>query len=121
MKESEKEEARRWLEGLIRLYEQNESAFREIAGLDHKSAMQDWDKAYSNENVRNLLSAKQVLEEEVFPKSKHKDLNKLRNCFSHLVSACCGAGTVYLKSYYAGNISRKAHAGMVYFTSFVEG
>ena len=41
MKESEKEEARRWLEGLIRLYEQNESAFREIAGLDHKSAMQD--------------------------------------------------------------------------------
>lgn len=121
MNEDEKEEARRWLESLIRLYKQNESAFHEIASLDHKSVLQDWDKVYSNENARNLLRAKQILEEEVLPKSKHKSLKKLRGCFSRLVTTCCTAGTLYLKSYYAGDISRKRHAEMIFFTSFVEG
>ena len=119
MKESEKEEARRWLEGLTRLYEQNEVAIREIASLRLESSPQDWDKAYSNANVSTLISAIQPIKE--LPKPKHKELRKLKECYTDLVATCLKAGHLYLKSYYAGDLSRFRYSKMIYWTSFSEG
>ena len=119
MKESEKEEARHWLEGLTRLYEQNEVAIREIASLRLESSPQDWDKAYSNANVSTLISAIQPIKE--LPKPKPKELRKLKECYTDLVSTCLKAGHLYLKSYYAGDLSRVRYSQMIFWTTFSEG
>lgn len=119
MKESEREEARRWLEGLTRLYEQNEVALREIASLNTESSPEDWDKAFSNENAAALMNAIEPIKE--LPKPKNKELRKLKDCYRDLVSTCLKAGHLYLKSYYAGDLGRVRYSQMIFWTTFSEG
>jgi len=118
MKDSEKEEARRWLAVLTRLYEQNEVAIRDTANLDTESSPQDWDKAYSNANVRALISAKYAVKE--LPKPKQKELRKLKQCYTDLVSACVGAGHLYLKAYYDEHLGRIDYHKMIFWTSIAK-
>jgi len=117
MKESEKEEARHWLEELTRLYEQDEVVIREIASLRPESSLQDWDKAYSNANVRALMSAMQPIKE--LPKPKPKELRKLKECYTDLVTFCLKAGHVYLNAYDAGDFSRSRRSKMMLWVSLV--
>ena len=116
MKESEKEEARHWLAMLTRLHEQNEVAICEIANLRAESPPQDWDKAYSNANVRTLMSAIEPIKE--LPKPKPKELRKLKECYTDLVACCLKAGHLYLNAYYAGDFSRLRRSKMMYWASF---
>jgi hypothetical protein len=119
VKDSEKEEARRWLEGLTRLHEQNEVVIREIATLGPESTPQDWDKAYSNANVRALMGAIHPVKE--LPKPKQKELRKLKQCYTDLVSACIKAGHLYLKAYYDEHLGRIDYHKMIFWTSFANG
>ena len=119
MKDSEKEEASHWLEKLTRLYEKNRVAITEIASLRTESPPQDWDKAYSNANVRALVSAIETIKE--LPKPKPKELRKLKDCYRDLVATCLKAGHLYLKSYYAGDLSRLRYSQMIFWTTFSEG
>jgi hypothetical protein len=52
------------------------------------------------------------------PKPKYKELRKLRSDYTNLVANCLKAGHLYLKSYYAGGLSRLTLAKMVLWTSF---
>lgn len=117
MKESEKEEARHWLAVLTRLHEQNEVAICEIANLRAESPPQDWDKAYSNANVRTLMSAIESIKE--LPKPKPKELRKLKERYTDLVAFCLKAGHLYLNAYYAGDSSRLQHSKMMFWASLV--
>ncbi len=119
MKDSEKEEASHWLEKLTRLYEKNRVAITEIANLNTESSPEDWDKAFSNENVAALMSATEPIKE--LPKPKNKELRKLKDCYRDLASTCLKAGHLYLKSYYAGDLSRGRYSQMIYWTTFSEG
>jgi len=119
MKESEKKEARHWLAVLTRLYEQNEVAIRDTANLDTESSPQDWDKAFSNVNVRALISAIHAVKE--LPKPKQKELRKLQQCYTDLVSACIKAGHLYLKAYYDKHLGRIDYHKMIFCTSIAKG
>jgi hypothetical protein len=115
MKESEREEARHWLETFTPLYERNESVITEIASLNDKSAPQNWDKAFSNENVSTLMTSIEPI--NALPKPKYKELRKLRGDYTGLVKACIHVGHLYLKSYYAGGLSRLTFSKMVFWTT----
>ncbi len=119
MKESEKEEASHWLEKVAHLYERNSVAIGEIANLNTESSPQDWDKAFSNENVAVLMSAIEPMKE--LPKPKNRELDKLKECYTDLVASCLKAGHLYLKSYDAGDLSRVGYSQMIYWTTFSEG
>ncbi|MFC1957011.1 hypothetical protein ACFLVY_01780 [Chloroflexota bacterium] len=116
MKDSEREAAKHWLEALTPLYEKNEAAIHEIASLNTESPPQDWDQAFSNENVSVLTTSIKPVKK--LPKPKHKELRKLRNDYKNLVADCIKAGHLYLKSYYAGGWSRLTLAKMVFWTGF---
>jgi len=115
MKESEREDARHWLEAFIPLYERNESAINEIASLNNESPPQDWDKAFSNENVSALMAT--IEPTKKLPKPKHKELRKVKRDYTDLVKTCLHVGHLYLKSYYAGGLSRLTFAKMIYWTT----
>ncbi len=112
MKESEREEARHWLEALARLYEQNGVAIREIASLDTEKTPQAWDKAFSNANVSVLMTTIEPIKK--LPKPKHKELRKVKRDYTDLVKACLHVGHLYLKSYYAGGLSRWTFSKMIF-------
>ena len=63
--------------------------------------MTEW-QAYSNANVRTLMSAIEPIKE--LPKPKPKELRKLKECYTDLVACCLKAGHLYLNAYYAGDL-----------------
>jgi hypothetical protein len=117
MKDSEKEEARSWLERLTHLYEQNEVAIREIAGLQPESSQQEWDKTFSNANVSALIGA--IEPTKSLPRPKPKELRKIKKCYTDLVACCLKAGHLYLKAYYAGDFSCLRRSQMMAWASLV--
>ena len=118
MKDSEKEEASHWLEKLTGLYEKNRVAITEVASLNTESSSKDWDKAFSNENAAALMNAIEPIKE--LPKPKNKELRKLKDCYRDLASTCLKAGHLYLKSYYAGDLSRLRCSQMIFWTAASE-
>lgn len=116
VKESEKTEARIWAMKLMSLWEQTEVPIRAIAKLETKSSVQDWDKAFSNENSAALMNAIEPAKE--LPRPKQRELRKLKGCYTDLLATCLKVGHLYLKSYYAGNLSRFGYSKMIFWTSF---
>jgi hypothetical protein len=115
MKGLEREEARNWLEAFTPLYQRSEAVIREISSLRTDSPPQNWDEAFSNENVSILMTTIEPINELANP--KYKELGKLREDYTGLVKTCSYVRQLYLKSYYAGGLSRITLTKMVYWTT----
>jgi hypothetical protein len=119
MPKEEVEDARRWLNKLIQIYDRTKSVINEIVELDMDSDARDWNRVFSNENVLVLTQAIEPIKD--LPKPKQKKLRKLKQDYIDLLQCCLKAGHLYLKAYYNGHLSRLNYSKLIYWTSLAGG
>ena len=64
------------------------------------------------------MSAIQPIKE--LPKPKHKELRKLKECYTDLVATCLKTGHLYLKAYYDKHLGRIDYHKLIFWASIAK-